>query len=268
MKKIFFCAAMTLTAVSICSCDKISSLFGSKDKTEQTKDEAVEAVETKEEAKEEAAPKPEVIDVTMSGAVGKYPIVMSLHIDEAGKLTGAYYYKKSGPGNCLYVIGRKKGDHITINEFDVNGTNTGSFDGTFRNGELRGTMEAKSGHYDFVVNVDDTAVPAPYDNVDFGMFYMPDETYTNAGYTGGDDYSASDANNWDSVLDEYERYVDRYISLLKKAQAGDMSALADYPDVLKEAERLGKKLEGAEGMLTAAQQQRYIKILNKIQRAM
>lgn len=260
---------MTLTAVSICSCDKLSSLFGKKDKTEQTKDkENDEAEDTKDEATEEAAPKPEVIDVTMSGAVGKYPIVMSIHVDEDGNLTGAYYYKKSGPGNCLYVIGKKKGDHVTINEFDANGNNTGSFDGTYRDGELKGTMEAKSGHYDFVVNADDTAVPAPYDDVDFGMFYMPNETYTNAGYTGGEDVSASEANNWDSVLDEYERYVDRYISLFKKAQAGDMSALADYPDMLQEAERLRKKLEGAEGMLTAAQQQRYLKILNKFQRAM
>lgn len=265
MKKIFFCAALALTAVGISSCDKLPSLFGSKDKdsTEQTKDgDKEEAEEAKEDVEEEqAAPKAETLDVTMSGAVGKYPIVMSMHVDEEGTLTGAYYYKKSGPGNCLYIIGKKKGDHVIINEFDANGTNTGSFDGYYHNGELKGTMEAKSGHYEFTTSVDDTATPAPFDRVDFGRFFMPSETYTNAGntYDGG----AAGSGNIDELLDRYESFVNDCVRLSKRVQQGDLTALEEYGSVFDKAYALQEELENVEGNMTPAQAARLSKLAAK-----
>ena len=71
------------------------------------------------------------------------------------------------------------------------------------------------------------------------------------------------SNNWDSTLDSYEKLVDKYISLAKKAQAGDMSALADYASIAEESQKLSNKLNDASGM-TPAQMARYQKITAKM----
>ena len=36
--------------------------------------------------------------------------------------------------------------------------------------------------------------------------------------------AASSSSDWDSILDSYEKYVNEYIAVYKKVQAGDMSA--------------------------------------------
>lgn len=71
------------------------------------------------------------------------------------------------------------------------------------------------------------------------------------------------SNNWDSTLDSYEKLVDKYISLAKKAQAGDMSALADYASIAEESQKLSNKLNDASDM-TPAQMARYQKITAKM----
>ena len=71
------------------------------------------------------------------------------------------------------------------------------------------------------------------------------------------------SNNWDSTLDSYEKLVDKYISLAKKSQAGDMSALADYASIAEESQKLSNKLNDASGM-TPAQMARYQKITAKM----
>jgi len=58
--------------------------------------------------------------------------------------------------------------------------------------------------------------------------------------------STSDSEEWDQMLDEYEEYVDSYISFYKKAMKGDMSALASYPEMLEKAESLQKSIENAQ----------------------
>ena len=68
------------------------------------------------------------------------------------------------------------------------------------------------------------------------------------------------SNNWDSTLDSYEKLVDKYISL---AQAGDMSALADYASIAEESQKLSNKLNDASDM-TPAQMARYQKITAKM----
>ena len=75
------------------------------------------------------------------------------------------------------------------------------------------------------------------------------------------------SNSWDSVLDEYERFVDKYISLLKKAQNGDISALTEYMSYLERAEALSEKLSNAGDDMTTAQMNRYMKILQKMTNA-
>lgn len=79
-----------------------------------------------------------------------------------------------------------------------------------------------------------------------------------------DDSSSSGAEDWDSVLDSYERYVDKYIAMMKKAQAGDASALAEYPSLMEEAEEYGNKLQNATGSLSSSQIARYQSINNKM----
>ncbi len=75
--------------------------------------------------------------------------------------------------------------------------------------------------------------------------------------------SSSD-DDWDSALDSYEEFVDNYIRLFKKAQAGDMSAMGEYTTYMEKAEALGDKLSSAKGSMSSSQVARYTKILNKM----
>ena len=75
--------------------------------------------------------------------------------------------------------------------------------------------------------------------------------------------SVSDAD-WDKVLDEYESYVNSYVKLAKKANKGDMTALAEYPDMLKNAQSLGNELSNAKVTMTPKQLKRYMAIQTKI----
>lgn len=80
--------------------------------------------------------------------------------------------------------------------------------------------------------------------------------------------TSSSSNDFDEVLDSYEEYVDKYISYMKKAQNGDMSALAEYPALLKKAQELNKKIENSKGEMTTAQITRYTQITTKMASAM
>ena len=66
------------------------------------------------------------------------------------------------------------------------------------------------------------------------------------------------------MLDSYEKYVNKYVSLMKKANAGDMSAMSEYPSMLQEAQELSEKLSNAQGELSSAQWARYMRITAKM----
>ena len=74
----------------------------------------------------------------------------------------------------------------------------------------------------------------------------------------------SATSNWDDLLDEYERFVDKCISLSKKASDGDVSALTEYMSVLEKAQNLSGKLSAADDVMTSAQANRYYKIMQKL----
>lgn len=76
--------------------------------------------------------------------------------------------------------------------------------------------------------------------------------------------TSSGSEDWDKALDDYEAYVDSYIKLLKKAQAGDMSAMTEYPTCLEKAEAFGKKFDNAKGSMSTKQIKRYTDITMKI----
>lgn len=78
----------------------------------------------------------------------------------------------------------------------------------------------------------------------------------------------SENNNLDELLDKYEEYYDSYISLMKKAKNGDMSAVVEYGKYLKKAQELSNKLEQAKGDLTTSPLARFQKIQMKLMKAM
>ena len=78
----------------------------------------------------------------------------------------------------------------------------------------------------------------------------------------------SSISDWDAVLDEYEKYVNTYVSLYKKAMNGDMSAMEEYASMLEKAENFSSKLENASGDLTASQIARMNRINQKMLNSM
>lgn len=99
-----------------------------------------------------------------------------------------------------------------------------------------------------------------------------DEEYSYSSDDDDDDYSYSsyddDDNNWDEILDSYERYVNRLVAIAKKAKSGDVSAVMELSEIQGEMEECADKLEDAEGSLTSAQMSRYQRITEKMGKAL
>lgn len=82
-----------------------------------------------------------------------------------------------------------------------------------------------------------------------------------------DSYSSSGSQDWDALLDSYEEYVDKYISYVKKAAKGDMSALSEYPALMEKAQEFSEKMQNAQGDMSSSQWSRYMRITNKMTQA-
>ena len=80
--------------------------------------------------------------------------------------------------------------------------------------------------------------------------------------------ASSSSSDVDDMLDEYEKYVDNYIKYVKKAAKGDMSALAEYAKLQKQAQTLANKIEKCKGEMDSEQMARYLKITQKMANAM
>ena len=78
---------------------------------------------------------------------------------------------------------------------------------------------------------------------------------------------SSDGEDWDSLLDSYEEYVDMYISLLKKASAGDLSAVSEYTSYMSKAQEVSQKMADATSKLSPTQLSRFNKINQKMLQA-
>lgn len=85
--------------------------------------------------------------------------------------------------------------------------------------------------------------------------------------SGSGSFSSKGSEDWDKVLDAYERYVDKYIVLMKKANNGDASAMAEYVQFQNEAQNLNNKLARAKSDLSASQLARMNRINNKMLKA-
>ena len=78
---------------------------------------------------------------------------------------------------------------------------------------------------------------------------------------------SSGSSDWDKVLAEYEKYIDKYIALYRKAKNGDISAMSAYAEMLETAESYAEKLSNAEGELSVSQMSRYLKLTEKLSSA-
>ena len=76
--------------------------------------------------------------------------------------------------------------------------------------------------------------------------------------------SSSSNEDWDELLDSYEQYVDKYISYLKKASKGDLSAISEYPSLMKKAQEFDNKIRNVESEMSVSQLTRYNKISMKM----
>ncbi|NDV68810.1 DUF6591 domain-containing protein [Dysgonomonas sp. 25] len=81
--------------------------------------------------------------------------------------------------------------------------------------------------------------------------------------------STSNSKDWDKILDDYEAYIDKSIKLYKKLEDNDMSAVAEYADLMGKAEDLQKSLDEADRNddLSAKQLGRMLKIQTKMMEA-
>lgn len=86
--------------------------------------------------------------------------------------------------------------------------------------------------------------------------------------TSNEIFSDTDSPDWNELLDSYEQYVDKYISYVKKTANGDMDALAEYPSLLQKAQEFSEKMKGAQSKMSESQWARYMKITNKMTKAL
>ena len=83
-------------------------------------------------------------NITLYGAVDKYPITMSLNID-GSVVKGTYYYNKQGPDKVLTLSGVLNNGEIDIYEADENGCQTGHFRGYYSHGVYQGEFITQQG---------------------------------------------------------------------------------------------------------------------------
>ena len=80
-----------------------------------------------------------------------------------------------------------------------------------------------------------------------------------------DEYAenSSSSEDWDAILDSYENYMNQYIKVLKKVNAGDASAYSEMLSLMEECNELNEKLSSASDNMSVAQMNRFQKIAAK-----
>ncbi len=74
-------------------------------------------------------------------------------------------------------------------------------------------------------------------------------------------------NSYDEMLDNYEKFVDSYIIVMKKMKNNDMSVMDEYTDLMEKAENLGGELDKDQGDMSKEQLKRYLDLQNKFTKA-
>ena len=85
--------------------------------------------------------------------------------------------------------------------------------------------------------------------------------------------SSSSSSDFDKTLEDYEEFIDKYISILKKAKAADgdpmksMTIMAEAAPLMQKAQGLGTKLAQVQSDLTPSQLQKMLKLQGKLSKA-
>lgn len=198
--------------------------------------------------------------VDLRGKVDKYPVTMHLEI-KGSQVSGTYFYLNNGRKNSsdLKLSGTNQNGEFDLNETTPSGTPSGHFEGTFSGGIFQGVFTTNQGK----------KMPFKLTEGDPSDIEFDDVSYADDDDSYSDDNtsSSSGTEDWDAVLTSYEKYVDKYISYVKKAANGDMTALAEYPSLMKKAQEFSDKLKNAQGDMSSAQLARYNRISTKMMKA-
>lgn len=97
----------------------------------------------------------------------------------------------------------------------------------------------------------------------------PDETDESDNLDAEEKVSSADKEKWDKVLDDYEEYVDKTVTIMKKINRNhNVDAMLDYPALIKKAKDLQESLDEAKSSnsLTPEQIERMARIQLKVLR--
>ena len=126
---------------------------------------------------------------------------------------------------------------LILNEYFTNGKYVGDFVGTWKNGVYQGVFTNTKGG-----------------SVNFKLYGTGNKAFygTSVSSRGNVAPEKGGSEDWDALLAAYEQYVDKYISYVKKAAKGDITALTEYPSLMKKAQQLSDKIQKAQGELSSA----------------
>lgn len=264
MKKLLFVSSFLIMVVAFSSC-----------KNEQSQPSQPVVTEK---------PQPKEVDQTakLTGYInGKYGVTMSLAC-KGQVVTGTYYYHSMGSRNALNLNGLLDEDgNLEIHETNNQGQPTGHFNGIYgKSHGYKGTfVNYKGQQMPFVIDVTEVQ-DAAGDGADRGFLYdyvgeraipAPQVSSVSSFSDGSVEFESSSSrgsSSVDAMLDSYDRYVTDYISYCRKAADGDMTAIAEYTKLAREAEDLSRRIEACEGDMSAAQLARYEKITMRMAQAL
>lgn len=209
----------------------------------------------------------------LDGSIGKYPIGMTLIEYSDGVVQGAYYYKKFGSGNLLFVKGVRSGDRVILDEYTDSGNNSGYFNGKLNKEKFVGEFDALNfgTHYTYEIPTSQDMETLNFEGINFDRLekgwgvleiapgFAEDVDIIDIDMDGGN------SGEW---LDKFEQYVDDYISLLRKANNDDPTAIADVANMLQDIYDLQGELENIEASMSAADMARLAAINLKLANAL
>lgn len=79
--------------------------------------------------------------------------------------------------------------------------------------------------------------------------------------------SSSGTEDWDAILDSYERMVDKYIAYANKVADGDTNVMTEAASIMEEAQEYADKLKNANDNLSSSQLSRLNRISAKMAKA-
>jgi hypothetical protein len=94
-----------------------------------------------------------------------------------------------------------------------------------------------------------------------------EETDYDENYESDATSSSSNTDEFDEWLESYEKYLTKYIELIKKAKNGDMSVMAEYAEVGQGLVEAGIKMDNAKGDFTPEQLAKLMKLQMKMANA-